>query len=170
VSRVAPEEVQLTTEVAGIVESFRLFATQRHAELRAELQERVVGSVDRNGLRQMLVNLMDNAVKYGPAGQRVTVGLAVFEETARLWVDDEGPGIAVEDREKVFMPFYRSPRAVGSAVAGSGIGLAVVREIAELHGGRAWVEAAPGGGARVTIEMPGARVRAAAAEGDGVAA
>ncbi len=169
-SKVAPEELELTTEVAGIVESFRLFAAQKRAELRPELEARVVASVDRGGLRQMLVNLMDNAVKYGPAGQRVTVGLAVFGESARLWVDDEGPGIPAEEREKVFSAFYRSPRAAGSAVAGSGIGLAVVREIASLHGGRVWVDAAPGGGTRVTIEIPGARVRAAAAAGDGFVA
>jgi len=170
VSRVAPEEVELTAEVASIVESFRLFAGQKRVELRPELEQRVVGTVDRGGLRQMLVNLMDNALKYGPAGQRVTVGLAVFGESVRLWVDDEGPGIPAEEREKVFAAFYRSPRAAGSAVAGSGIGLAVVREIANLHGGRVWAEAAPGGGARVSIEIPGARVRAAAAEGDGVVA
>lgn len=170
VSRVAPENVDLTAEVIANVESFRLFAAQRKVELRPELQAGVMGVVDRGGLRQMLVNLLDNALKYGPAGQRVTVGLALFEESARIWVDDEGQGIAAEDREKVFMPFYRSPRDAGSAVAGSGIGLAVVREIATLHGGRAWAEAAPGGGARVCIEIPGAYVRQPAAEGDWVAA
>ncbi len=170
VSRVAPENVDLTAEVIANIESFRLFASQKKVELRPELQAGVMGVVDRGGLRQMLVNLLDNALKYGPAGQRVTIGLALFEESARIWVDDEGQGIAAEDREKVFMPFYRSPRDAGSAVAGSGIGLAVVREIATLHGGRAWAEAAPGGGARVCIEIPGAYVRKPAAEGDWVAA
>lgn len=162
VSQVAPETVELSKEVASIVESFRMFATQKKAELRLEVTERVVGSADRGGLRQMLLNLLDNALKYGPVGQRVTVGLAVFGDSARLWVDDEGPGIAATDLEKVFSPFYRSPRDAGSAVAGSGIGLAVVREIATAHGGRAWAEAAPGGGARITIEIPGAHVQAPA--------
>ncbi len=170
VSRVAPENVDLTAEVAANIESFRLFATQKKVELRPELQGGVLGVVDRGGLRQMLVNLLDNALKYGPAGQRVVIGLALYEENARIWVDDEGPGIAADEREKVFAPFYRSPREAGSAVAGSGIGLAVVREIATLHGGRAWAEAAPGGGARVCIEIPGAYVRQPAAEGDWVAA
>ncbi len=170
VSEVVPESVELTTEMASIIESFRMLAAPRRVELRPELQERVVGVVDRGALRQMLINLLDNALKYGPAGQRVVVGLAVFGESARLWVDDEGPGIAPEDLEKVFSPFYRSQRETESRVAGSGIGLAVVREIATAHGGRAWAETAPGGGARVSVELPGAHVRPAADEGDWVAA
>ena len=170
VSEVAPESVELTTEMASIIESFRMLAAPRRVELRPELQERVVGVVDRDALRQMLINLLDNALKYGPAGQRVVVGLAVFGESVRLWVDDEGPGIAPEDLEKVFSPFYRSQRETEARVAGSGIGLAVVREIATAHGGRAWAETAPGGGARVSVELPGAHVRPAAAEGEWVAA
>ncbi|HEX9108072.1 MAG TPA: HAMP domain-containing sensor histidine kinase, partial [Longimicrobiales bacterium] len=170
ISRVVPENVELTAEVITNIESFRLFAVQKRVELRPELQAGVMGVVDRGGLRQMLLNLLDNALKYGPAGQRVVVGLALVEDRARIWVDDEGPGIAPEDRDKVFDPFYRSPRDAGSAVAGSGIGLAVVREIATLHGGRAWAEAAPGGGARITIEIPGAYVRTPVTEGDWVAA
>ena len=170
VSRVVPENLDLTAEVVANLEGFRLFAGQKRVELRPELQAGVMGVVDRGGLRQMLLNLLDNALKYGPAGQTVIVGLALIDQTARIWVDDEGPGIAPEDRDKVFDPFYRSPRDAGSAVAGSGIGLAVVREIATLHGGRAWAEAAPGGGARVSIEIPGAYLRAPTAEGDWVAA
>ena len=170
VSRVAPEPVDLTSEVVANIESFRLFAAQKRVELRPELQPGVMGVVDRGGLRQMLVNLLDNALKYGPGGQRVVIGLALVEEKARIWVDDEGQGIASEERDKVFAPFYRSPRDAGSAVAGSGIGLAVVRELATLHGGRAWAEAAPGGGARICIEIPGAYLRIPAAEGDWVAA
>ncbi len=151
VSRVMPETADLTAEVTSILEGFRMFATQKRVELRPELQDGVMGVVDRGALRQMLTNLMENAVKYGPAGQRVVVGLAVFGDAARMWVDDEGPGIPADEREKVFAPFYRSPRDAGSAVAGSGIGLAVVRELATLHAGRVWAEEAPGGGARLTI-------------------
>jgi signal transduction histidine kinase len=70
-------------------------------------------------------------------------------------VGDRGPGISPRDRERVFRPFVRLPRDAGSAVAGSGIGLAVVARLAAQHGGRAWVEDAPGGGARFVVELPG---------------
>jgi signal transduction histidine kinase len=104
----------------------------------------------------MVLNLVDNAVKYGPAGQTVTIGTAASGTSARVWVDDEGQGIPERERDRVFASFYRLDRHANSAVAGSGIGLYVVRELARLHGGDAWVERAPGGGARLVIEFPAA--------------
>ncbi|MGH7462880.1 MAG: sensor histidine kinase, partial [Longimicrobiales bacterium] len=135
------------------------------ADVRVELEERLVAMVDAGALRQILDNLLDNALKYGPAGQRVGVGLAMFEEHARLWVDDEGPGVPVRERDRVFEPFYRSTTHRESSVVGSGIGLAVVRELAGLLNGRAWIEDAPGGGARVVVEFPDAYLRAEEATG-----
>ncbi len=159
VEQVAPETTEISAEVAEIVEGYRLYAQSRKAEVRAEVQEGVMVSVDRGALRQIVLNLLENALKYGPAGQRVVVGLALFTDAARLWVDDEGPGIPASRREEVFAPFYRLARDSGSSVAGSGIGLAVVRQLAVLHRGRAWAEDAPGGGARIVVEIPGAYLR-----------
>ncbi len=76
---------------------------------------------------------------------------------AHVWVDDEGPGVAPDDRERVWDAFWRTENASDSGVAGAGIGLSVVREIATLHGGDAWVEESPSGGARFIVELPGAR-------------
>jgi signal transduction histidine kinase len=70
-------------------------------------------------------------------------------------MDDAGPGIAEEDRERIWQPFVRLAGA--SAVTGSGIGLAVVRELVAGQGGRCWAEAAPRGGARFVVELPGGR-------------
>jgi signal transduction histidine kinase len=103
----------------------------------------------------MLLNLLDNAVKYGPTGQTVTVGAAPQPNGgARIWVDDCGPGVPRPDRERVWDRFWRLERDRGSAVAGSGIGLAVVRELAGLHRGRTWVEDAESGGSRFVVELP----------------
>ncbi|HEY6223355.1 MAG TPA: ATP-binding protein, partial [Gemmatimonadales bacterium] len=102
------------------------------------------------------------AVKYGPDGQTVTVGLdPVRNERTRLWVQDQGPGVPAGDRERVWEQFWRLERDRGSAVAGTGIGLSVVRELATLHRGRVWVESAPGGGARFVLELPAAPAPAA---------
>ena len=73
---------------------------------------------------------------------------------ARLAVEDEGPGIPAGERERIFTPFYRLARDVESASGGSGIGLAVVRELVDLHDGRVEVETAPGGGARFGVTLP----------------
>jgi signal transduction histidine kinase len=136
------------------VETFAPLAAARRVVLRERLQPGIRADVDRGAFRQVLLNLLDNAVKYGPAGQTVEVGLSIDGDTARVWVQDAGPGIPPKERERIFRPFARLGRDAESAVAGSGIGLAVVAQLAALHGGRVRVDEAPGGGARFTLELP----------------
>jgi signal transduction histidine kinase len=124
--------------------------------VRAEATEPVVVAADPDAVRQIVLNLLDNAAKYGPSGQTITVRAARSDARACITVDDQGPGVPPAERERVWERFERLDRDRGSAVGGSGIGLAVVRELAALHGGRAWVADAPGGGARFVLELPGA--------------
>jgi signal transduction histidine kinase len=117
----------------------------------------VAAPADPAAVRQVLLNLLDNAVKYGPRGQTVSLGLALADGGARLWVEDEGPGIPAEDRARVWRPFVRLARDVERQVAGNGIGLPLVREIVARHRGTATIESAPSGGARVVVTLPDAR-------------
>ncbi|HEX6133737.1 MAG TPA: HAMP domain-containing sensor histidine kinase [Longimicrobiales bacterium] len=158
-TKVAPEPTHFADEIRRAVESLSLLCRSRSAEVRLELQENITVPVDRMALRQILINLVDNALKYGPTGQRITVGAALFEDVARVWVDDEGPGVPVEERGRIFDSFYRLPRESQSRVSGSGIGLAVVRELARLHRGDAWAESAPERGARIVVQFPDAYLR-----------
>jgi signal transduction histidine kinase len=158
-SNINTELTDLNTHLREAIHGFAVLCRSHDIELRPELQEGVIAPVDQGALRQIVLNLLDNAVKYGPLRQRVTIGLAIFEDYARIWVDDEGPGIPESERASVFQSFFRLSRDIDSAVAGSGIGLAIVRELATLHGGRAWADEAPSGGARVVVELPGAYVR-----------
>jgi two-component system OmpR family sensor kinase len=103
---------------------------------------------DRAALERALVNLVQNASRYGPKGGRVTVELAAANGLARLSVSDSGPGLAPDDAERAFERFWRKRGDLG----GSGLGLAIVRATAERHGGRAYAE-----GARFTIELPALR-------------
>lgn len=152
--RVQPNPVQAAPLVREIVDAFAPLARTRQAEFAVEADDGVVVRVDPDALRQVLLNLLDNAVKYGPAGQTIQVGLAAADGTARITVQDQGPGIPPRERERIFAPFVRLKRDADSAVAGSGIGLAVVAQLAALHGGRARVEEAAGGGARFVVELP----------------
>lgn len=118
--------------------------------------EAAPGSIQgsRELLRRALFNLVENAVKYGPEGGQVQISASLEGETAIIAVADQGPGIPQELRERVFEPFFRVDSARSRQSGGTGLGLALVRAIAELHGGSASVEEAPTGGARFTLKIP----------------
>jgi two-component system sensor histidine kinase TctE len=102
-------------------------------------------------LRELLGNLIDNALRHTPPGGSVTVSCGGGDDNAWVVVEDSGPGIPDADRDKVFERFYQSP---GSVSDGSGLGLAIVREIARQHDGIASVDRSPElGGARVTVRF-----------------
>ena len=158
-NRVTPEPLDLDGEIRDAVEMFTPLARSRRMTIRAMAAGLTV-TADRNALRQILLNLLDNAAKYGPAGQTITVGSqpspALETARVRIWVEDEGPGIPSGDRVRVWEPYVRLNRAVESTTGGSGIGLSVVRELVALQHGASWIEAAgAGGGARVVVELPG---------------
>jgi signal transduction histidine kinase len=155
-TRLGPEPLDLNQAAQQIVADWLPLAGAADVRIRTEFDADVHAVADPSALRQMLLNLLDNAVKYGPHAQTVTVGTAQRGERARIWVDDQGQGVPARERERVWASFYRLARHANSSVAGSGIGLYVVRELARLHGGDAWIEDAPGGGARVVIELQAA--------------
>lgn len=113
-------------------------------------------TVDRSSVTRVITNLLTNAVRYSPEGSRVrvTVEPSADGEAALLMVDDEGPGVAPEERERVFDRFWRGEQAQRMRQAGSGVGLAVVRELCEMAGGHVEVTDAPTGGARFVVELP----------------
>ena len=115
------------------------------------LPEKAIAEVDDSALRQVLLNLLDNAVKYGPPGQHIRLELSTLPQGVRLVVEDQGPGVPAAERELVWRRFYRLRRHQESAIAGTGIGLAVVRELVELLGGSVAVEDASPQGARFIV-------------------
>lgn len=110
--------------------------------------------LDGRALQQALVNLIDNAIKHAPKGSAVKVGFEWNGECARLWVEDNGPGIPPEEHEKIFERFYRLGSELRRETQGVGIGLSIVKHIVEAHGGHVTVRSNPGHGSRFTIELP----------------
>jgi signal transduction histidine kinase len=174
----SPEPLRLAPAVRDVIAGIEPLAAMRDVRIVSDLDENSTGLVDRAALRQMLVNLLDNALKYGPAGQTVRVSLSAPESTVvlnpailapkqvtrrdvvRIAVDDQGPGIWGSSREDIWAPFVRGGNGASSPATGCGLGLAVVRELATRHNGRAWVETAPAGvGSRFVIELPAASAR-----------
>lgn len=140
--------------VERVAESFSPLAQAHGCRVEVESAGATVAEVDASLLRQALLNLLDNALKYGPSKQTVRVGTTVERHRVLLWVEDEGPGVPEDERARIWEPYFRRPMHRESAVAGSGIGLSVVRDVAEAHGGTARVTAGDGGGARFVIELP----------------
>ena len=145
-----------------VAEAFLPLAEKARCSLRREVEPGVTAAADAGLVRQALLNLLDNAVKYGPAGQTVTLAVALAPGgRVRLWVEDQGPGIPPRDRERIFEPYFRLASHRESAVAGSGIGLSVVRQVARALGGDVNVEDGRDGGARFVLTLAGG-VRAVA--------
>jgi signal transduction histidine kinase len=109
---------------------------------------------DPDALRQALLNLVDNALKYSPDRKEVTVSLTADPDAITIAVRDRGMGIAAEDRDRIFEAFFRSPRAVETNPAGVGLGLKIVKHIMAAHGGRVAVESEPGKGSVFSLVFP----------------
>lgn len=104
---------------------------------------------------QVLVNLLDNALKYSPADTPIEVAARLSDNTLEITVADRGVGVPAEDLERIFDKFYRVQRP--AAGSGTGLGLAICKGIVEAHGGRIWAQNRPGGGMVVTVALPCAR-------------
>jgi heavy metal sensor kinase len=111
---------------------------------------------DAGALRRVLLNLVDNAVKYTPAGGSVVISLARVADSVALVVEDTGIGIDPADAKRIFEPFLRLDAGRNRDTGGSGLGLAIARSIVLAHGGTLEVDNRPGGGSRFTINLPAA--------------
>jgi signal transduction histidine kinase/putative methionine-R-sulfoxide reductase with GAF domain len=116
--------------------------------------EPLVVSVDPAKVERIVENLLANAARHTPAGTRVWVRVEPQGDGVLVIVEDEGPGIPVENRERIFEPFQQAGHP--NHAPGVGVGLSLVAKFAELHGGRAWIQERPGGGASFHVLLPGA--------------
>jgi two-component system OmpR family sensor kinase/two-component system sensor histidine kinase QseC len=144
------EAVDLAGAAADAITDTHTLAMARGIELSLEAGPGKPVRGDRAALRTLARNLIDNAVRYTPAGGNVVVRTRGTDGGAQLVVSDSGPGIAPADRERVFDRFYRRAQDPAS---GTGLGLAIVKAIAERHGARVLLADAPGGGLEVTVDF-----------------
>lgn len=137
--------------VAHVVVKHELALASRKLALQVDIGDFALVA-DGERLRVVLDNLLSNAIKFSPSGATIALSWKSEEGNALLEVADEGPGVAPEDRERIFDPFYQGGARGESAVKGSGLGLSIVREHVLAHGGR--IELLPGSGARFRVVLP----------------
>ncbi len=148
------EPVSLERLAGDAMEQLRPAAAEKRVTVTPLSSADIVIRADHDLLLQLLLNLLDNAVKYTPEGGTVEVSWRPGAGRAEISVRDTGPGIAPEHLTHVFDRFYRVDAARSRAEGGAGLGLSICRWIAEAHGGAIRAESPPGGGARFTVSLP----------------
>ncbi len=146
------EDVDMTSLVRDAVDDARATAPDRAIGLEADGPAIVAG--DRDQLRQVLGNLLRNALVHTPSGSPIDVAIGRREGDVELVVTDHGPGLPTDDPETLFERFWRAEGGRERGRGGAGLGLAIVAGIADAHGGRVWAKDAPGGGARFVLRLP----------------
>jgi two-component system phosphate regulon sensor histidine kinase PhoR len=141
------ETLELHQAAQEALDDAALLARAREVRLRNDVPPKLLGAADSERLRQVLANLIDNAIKYGRhGGEVVLLGRNVDSRTIELAVRDDGPGIPPDAKARVFERFYRVDKARDRAQGGTGLGLAIVKNVIEAHGGDVRVESTPGAG------------------------
>ena len=152
------EESDLASLVEECVRTMSPVAAERDITLKTRIADLpAIPNLDAGEIRQALLNLIDNAIKYSPEKSLVEVGLSPEggkSHRFRLWVKDEGPGVPHAERKRIFERFYRSGSEMRRTTKGVGIGLSLVRHIAEGHQGRVRLDSGVGSGACFILELP----------------
>jgi two-component system phosphate regulon sensor histidine kinase PhoR len=162
-SRIETKEFQLKMEaiplrdfIDDVVDFVKEPAERKRISLtRNEITSSLAVLADRNYLEQILINLLDNAIKYTPEGGRVVVSAVEKDSTdIQFSVEDNGIGIPKEDLSRIFERFYRVDKGRSKEMGGTGLGLSIVKHLVQAHGGRIWVESHPGKGSIFYFTLP----------------
>ncbi len=162
-SRIETKEFQLKLEIISVrefiddvVEFVKEPAEKKKIFLsRDEIASSLAVQADRNHLEQILINLLDNAIKYTPEGGRVTVSAVEKDlKDIQFSIEDNGIGIPKEDLSRIFERFYRVDKGRSNELGGTGLGLSIVKHLVQAHGGRVWAESQMGKGSTFYFTLP----------------
>lgn len=140
--------------VRDVIEKLEFLARSKNIEIRSELEPLFSTKMDVDLIRQVLTNLVENAIKYSPTGTSVLITSEERDGKIIVQVSDQGPGIPEDELPNIFMKFYRSRNAKGSTIKGSGLGLYLAKYFVGLHKGQIQVDSRLGEGSTFTVELP----------------
>jgi signal transduction histidine kinase len=150
-----PQEIGLQALVSQVVDLTQDWARKQKIEILVDCPPELKIFADDRRVKQVLLNLISNAINYSPAGGVITIAAAADAGETRIAVRDTGLGIPAEDLARVFTPFERIRSKRTHRRSGAGLGLSLVKSIIELHGGRVEIESREGAGTMVTCILPG---------------
>jgi len=149
------QQVDLREEAARVIDDLQARVAGKQVTLENRIPPSLLAKADADRLQQVLFNIIENAVKYGHQGGTVAIGGRHLPEAkVEIWVQDNGPGIPTESRERIFERFYRVDRARSRETGGTGLGLAIVKHIVQAHGGEVWVKSELGQGSTFFFTLP----------------
>jgi heavy metal sensor kinase len=153
-ARMERASVDIGELVVTTAEQMRLLAEDKNIALRCVANERVEVEGDRSRLKQVFVNLLDNAIKYTPENGLVEIKVSAINGNAVLEIEDNGAGIPTDALPHIFGRFYRVDKARSRQLGGAGLGLSIVKAICAAHGGKVEAQSQEGHGTRLRVELP----------------
>ena len=149
------QPVNLHDEVERVRDDLHLRAQEKQVTVENQVPPGLSARADADRLHQVLFNLVENAIKYGRQAGKVVIGAkSSGDKKAQVWVQDDGPGIPPESKDRVFERFYRVDRARSRESGGTGLGLAIVKHIVQAHEGEVWVKSDLGSGSTFFFTLP----------------
>jgi signal transduction histidine kinase len=137
-----------------LIESLEPLVSEQKHQLTADVTEDITLNADKEKVRQVITNLIENAVKYSPVGGDINIEVSLVEGDAEIVVSDNGYGISAEDQDRIFETFFRSRTDENWEVPGTGLGLSLVKRIVSMHGGTVELESELGEGTSFVILLP----------------
>ena len=151
----SPEKIYIEPLMVEILGTMQSLSRKKQLTLRVQRDKEVnILVADEAKLKQIMYNLLGNAIKFTPEGGEIDIDISIVENMVRISIIDTGIGISLEDQKKLFRPFTQLDSSYGRKYQGTGLGLALTKELVELHGGRIWVESEVGKGSTFSFEIP----------------
>jgi two-component system phosphate regulon sensor histidine kinase PhoR len=149
-----PQLTSIHPIIERVLDELQSHAAQKTIALENEVPLDLLANADPDRVGQVIFNLVDNAIKYGRPGGSICIAAEPLPDALQISVEDDGPGIPPDARDRIFERFYRVDRARSRDQGGTGLGLAIVKHIVQAHGGKVWVESTMDEGARFYFTLP----------------